>query len=43
VRRRVPFPRHMSRAMHESQEGRKELSMVVPAARDGLDHKFCFV
>jgi len=40
VRRRVPFPCHMGRAMHESQEGRS--SMVIPAARDGLDHKlFC--
>jgi hypothetical protein len=34
----------MGRAMHEPQEGRKEgrSSMVIPAARDGLDHKlFC--
>jgi len=40
VRRGVPFPCHMGRAMHESQEGRKEgrSSMVIPAARDGLDH-----
>jgi hypothetical protein len=38
----IPTPYGQGQCMNLRKEG-KELSMVVPAARDGLDHKFCFV